>query len=128
METKSMIGLPVKFEAEKCYQPDAGKKVNTFGVITNYIAHGCWGVKYSFSDGEVGESMIHASRLSACETEDEKKMAQESAKRWCDSLGTDDEVVNRAVSYYNAGDNQSCVNLLTKLGRQRNIILGIVKI
>lgn len=121
-----MLLLPVKFVAEKCYQPGAGK-VSAYGVITNYIRGGYWGVKYSYPDGEVCEAMIHASKLSACETDEEKAMAQESAERWCQSLGTDEEVVKRIGEYLNAGDDQSAINLTMKLG-QRNLIIGIVKL
>ena len=114
MENKSLLFQPVKFMAEKCFQPNAGKKVEAYGVITDYIRGGYWAVKYSFADGEFCESRIHASELTLCEG-DEIQTAIESAQGWARMLGTFENLRKRLFYYLSKDDEMSMDAVRTKM-------------
>ena len=119
METKSLLLLPVRFETQKVYNPGAGK-VTAYGIITNHIRGGYWGIKYSFPDGETGESMIHASQMTACEEHFEVQKAMISAVGW--AVREQETITDRLIYFNEKGDRQSVRNLIEK-NRYINTIL-----
>lgn len=106
----SIIGKFVKFKTNKCYNPNAGEQI-AYGYVTNYIRHGCFGVVYSFEDGEFDSEMVHASRLEIC-PDDEITNAVESALRWAENEGKN--ILERIVYFNDNGDSQSVANLKQK--------------
>lgn len=106
----TIIGKFVKFKANKCYNPNAGEQI-AYGYVTNYIRHGCFGVVYSFEDGEFDSEMVHASRLEIC-PDDEIINAVDSALRWSKLENRD--LIERIAFFNENGDTQSVANLKQK--------------
>lgn len=122
MINKSMIGLCVKFEAVKIYAPGAGKKIETYGIVTDYVGHGFWGVVYSFIDGEYTQSIIHSSKLSRCENAGEMHLAIASATGW--AIKEQENITERMLFYLHKGDTLSVENLIKK-NKTINFVLNI---
>ena len=102
----SVVGSLVKFMRVKTYNPNANKKVVTYGYVTEYIAHGFFAVVHSYPDGEYGEMMVHASQLCVCEFE-EVTFAKDSIKGWSYEIGTLNKLFYLVDYYRKKGDVQS---------------------